>query len=532
VATNPSIPAWRRALGILNPAREHTARSATILVMAAIASSRGVGFLRESYIAWAFGAGREAAAYIAAFTLPNILVYMLAGGSVSTTFITIYSRTLVSGKREEGDHTFSVIVTVVSLVLAALVVIAEVFAKPLTALLFSGMDAQELALTTSMTRILLPMELCMYIGSVVQGVLYSRKLFLIPAVTPIIFNLAIIGGGVALSPLIGVHSLAVGALTGAAIGPLALASVVAVRAGLRYRPTLDHKDPAFREWVALTLPLMIGVSLVSADDWIMRSIASADTGAIAHLNYSKRLFGVPSALLNQAIGLASLPFFARLFAEKRLAEFGKLVNDSVSRSVGAAILLSSLMIAAALPAVDLVYRRGHFSFDDSLAVASYFLVFSIALAFWPAQGLYSRAFYSANDTLTPMVATTLITLASIPVYALLYRHDGPRGLSIASDVGIGMNTIVLALLLHRRKHVRLGGLAWGEIGKALAASVAAGIAAMRIQNVIPVTGGRLADIESLAAVGAVWLAVVWLVLTLLRSELPRQLIRRKRPAAP
>src|SRR5581483_8216368 len=158
--------------------------------------------------------------------------------------------------------------------------------------------------------------------------------------------------------------------------------------------------------------------------------------------YAKRLFAVPIAVLGQATGQASLPFFARLFGEKRLREFAATVNDSVYRVSAASFLAAAWMIPAALPLVDLVYRRGRFHFSDSRETAVFFLIFSASLAFWAAQGLYSRAFYAAGDTLTPMIACTVVTVASIPLYSWLFHRYNVIGLAVASDVGILANTIV------------------------------------------------------------------------------------------
>ncbi len=80
------------------------------------------------------------------------------------------------------------------------------------------------------------------------------------------------------------------------------------------------------------------------------------------------------------------------------------------------------MVPASLPLVDLAFRRGHFTFADSLSTSVYFAWFSLSLALWSAQALYARAFYAAGDTLTPMVASTLIVIASLPVYAAMFRH--------------------------------------------------------------------------------------------------------------
>src|SRR6202030_549903 len=130
--------------------------------------------------------------------------------------------------------------------------------------------------------------------------------------------------------------------------------------------SFDVKNPAFREWVKLSVPLMLGVSLVTADDWILRHYASSGVGDITRLTFSKRLFAVPIAVLGQATGQASLPFFARLFNEKKLKEFAATVNDSVYRVSAASFLATAWMMAAALPMIDLVYRRGKFIFPGGL----------------------------------------------------------------------------------------------------------------------------------------------------------------------
>src|SRR5579862_5172875 len=99
------------------------------------------------------------------------------------------------------------------------------------------------------------------------------------------------------------------------------------------------------------------------------------------------------------------------------------------------------MMAAAFPLIDLVYRRGRFLVSDTRTTAVYFFWFALSLAFWSAQALYARAFYAAGDTLTPMVASTIITVASIPMYGFLFRTMSVTGLAIASDIGIVANTL-------------------------------------------------------------------------------------------
>jgi putative peptidoglycan lipid II flippase len=416
-------------------------------------------------------------------------------------------------------------------VLAVGIVLAEIFAPQLDGLIFNKFTPEQFALCVHLTRILLPAQLFFYVGGVVSAVLLSRRMFLLPAIGPVIYNGGIIFGGLLFSKRFGISALAYGAVAGAFVGIFLINAIGAARTGVGYKISFDWRNPAFREWVRLSIPLMLGVSLVTADDWILRYFASGGVGDITRLNYAKRLFQVPIAVLGQAASQASLPFFARLFGEKKFGEFADTVNASIYRIVAAAVLVSSFMTAAALPLIDLVYRRGQLHFSDSRTTAVYFFWFSLSLAFWSAQGLYARAFYAAGNTLTPMIASTVITIASLPIYSALYHAFSARGLVIASDIGIAANCLAVALLLHYRKLVSLGALEWKEIGKALLISVIAGFLGWELIKFINPSGSRLADLEALVLISAVWAAVVGLGLWLMKSKLPRDLRRKKKTGA-
>jgi putative peptidoglycan lipid II flippase len=520
-----------RLLRFFRPSHQHTAFSATVLLMAAVMLSRVVGYIREAYIAYAFGAGPQTDAYVAAFTLPDWLNYIVAGGAASITFISIYTRFLAEKRDTDAQKTFSVVITVMSAVMIVGTIITEIFTPQFVRWMFHGFSPAQVELTVHLTRILLPAQIFFYVGGVVSAVLLSHRLFLFPAFGPLLYNLLIIAGGMIGGRRFGISSLAYGALAGAVVGPFLASVIGAVRIGTGYRPSFDVSNPAFREWMKLSIPLMLGVSLVTADDWILRHYASSGVGDIARLNYAKRLFAVPIAVLGQATGQASLPFFARLFNEKRLKDFATTVNDSVYRVSAASFLATGWMMAAAFPLIDLVYRRGRFTVSDTETTAVYFFWFSLSLALWSAQGLYARAFYAAGDTLTPMVAVTVITSASLPVYSLLFHKYGVVGLAFASDIGIGANLLALAWLLHYRKLVSLRTLRWDELGKsALVGVIAGGISLEVVKSVTPLLSGqgsRVNDLLQLGLISVTWGAATAVGLWLLRSQLPNDLRRRK-----
>ncbi len=519
-----------KLLRFFRPSHQHTALSATLLLMTTVMLSRVVGYLREAYIAFAFGAGSQTDAYVAAFTLPDFLNYIVAGGAASITFISIYTRFLAEKRDADAQKTFSIIITVMTAVMLVGTLLTEIFAPQFVRWFVKDFKPDQIQLCVHLTRILLPAQIFFYVGGVVSAVLLSHRLFLLPAFGPLIYNVFIILGGVVGGRHFGIASLAYGAVVGSVAGPFLASVIGAARIGTGYKPSFDVTNPAFREWVKLSVPLMLGVSLVTADDWILRHYASSVVGGISRLNYAKRLLQVPIAVLGQATGQASLPFFARLFNEKKLKEFATTVSDSVYRVSAASLLATAWMTAAALPLIDLVYRRGKFLFDDTQPTAVYFFWFSLSLVLWSAQGLYARAFYAAGDTLTPMVAVSVITAVSLPIYSSLFHAFGVIGLAWASDLGIGINLLALAWLLHYKKLVSLVEMRWRELGKAAAIAVVAGAVSLEVAKIVPLAAGhgsRMADVTQLALVSVTWAAAVAAGLWLLRSELPRDLRRRK-----
>ena len=516
-------------LQLLRPSHSHTAYTATVLLMASAVLSRFMGLARVKYIALIFGKGFEADAFIAAFQLPDMISYFLVGGAASITFVTILTRYRDTGREAEGERSLSVILTTMALVLGTAILIAELIAPWLIHLFFPGFDAVKAALCVHLTRILLPAQLCFFSGGVLGAVLLVRKQFSVQAVTPLIYNLGTILGGVFLAHRMGVSSLAIGTVAGAFAGPFLLNAAGAWRLGTRFRPILDWHDEGFREWVRLSIPLMIGVSLVTADNWIIARFASETGGGVSVMNYAKQLFTAPMAVLAQAAGAASMPFFARLWAQEKKYDFAVEVADSVSRVAALGLLAASGMIALAPALVDLIMRGGRYTSSDASQTAAYFAIFSISLFLWSAQAIYARAFYAAGNTLAPMVAGTLVTLASLPIYALLYRLHGTAGLAVASDIGIAIQTLSLAVLLHQRRMVSLASLDYRELGRCLAAGAVSGVAvwaAVTASNHWLPAHSRWIDVGQILAGSALWLLIAGWLIDRLGSALPRATLKR------
>jgi putative peptidoglycan lipid II flippase len=502
-----------------------------------MASSFGSGLLalvRIKYVNYLFGAGAAQDAYRAAFKLPDLLSYFLTGGAVAISLITILNRYRESGDEEGADRALSVVLTTMFVVLAAGVILAEIAAPWYVWLANAGFrnDPVRANLCTSLTRIILPAQLFFFIGSCMSSRLQVRKIFIYQAGAPLIYNLGIVAGAFFLHNVklfgrpLGVYSLAIGVLAGVACGSFLLNSIGAFRTGFHYTPLVDFKAPAFLEWFKLTLPLMIGVSLVMFDGFFLNYFASIAKGGITLIGNAKDLFNAPFNVIGPAAGAASLPFFASLYQQRREFDFSASVGRSVSRLFAVGMLVSAWMIALAPWLMDL-FKGGKFSHADVTTVTELFQILAITLAIWAVQGIYARAFYAASDTRTPAITGTVITVLSIPMYYLLFHAHGLTGLAIASDIGIFIQTATLAFLLHKKRLVSLLHLEFPELGRALLAALIAWLAAFGLARAMPAAHSHRGDFLTVTAGSVAWLVATFVMLTVTGSTLPAQVLRRK-----
>ena len=320
-----------------------------MLLMVSALLSGLLGLVRIKYVNFLFGAGVEQDAYQAAFGLPDFISYFLIGGAASISVITILNRYREAGDEEGGDRALSVILTTMLVVLGIGVLLGELIAPAYVWLFYKGFrtDPVRFALCTSLTRWMLPAQLFFFVGSVISARLQVRKIFIYQAFTPLIYNAGIILGAFFLHKLLGVYSLAWGVLAGSFVGAPLLNSLGAFRTGLRFHPVVNFHSPAFREWFRLSLPLMIGVTLVMFDRYFLQYFASAQLGGITLITNAKSLFNAPFSVIGPAAGAASLPFFASLFQQNRAHDFSASVARSVSRLFAVGMIVSAWMIALA-----------------------------------------------------------------------------------------------------------------------------------------------------------------------------------------
>lgn len=429
----------------------HNVGIASLIMMGSVFLSRIIGLLREMSVAYVGGAGVEVDAYQIAFALPEILNHVLASGFLSVTFIPIFTRYVLRNDPGQGWRVFSVIFCIFGAFAAAGTLVAMVFAPELVALAAPGArEPDVLAAAARMTRIILPAQMAFFAGGLFMAVQFAHGRFLLPALAPLIYNLGIILGGLLLGPWLGMEGFAWGVLAGALAGNLGLQIAGARRVGMRLKLAWAWRHPDVREYLRLTLPLMVGLSMTFSTEFLFRFFGSyLPAGGIAVLNFSLRVMLILVGVFGQAVGTASFPFMARLAEEGETAELNRLLNRTL-RYLALVIPVSCLLMVVSTEVVRILFERGRFqSAATSLTAEAlvYFLTGAVAFA---ANTVVVRGFYATRDTLTPALFGTLAVLGGLPIYLAGLALMGVPGVALAVSVSGILQAVVLYILWNRR----------------------------------------------------------------------------------
>ncbi len=490
----------------------------TGIVMASVLLSRVLGFFREWTVAHQIGSNAVTDAYYAAFTIPDFLNYLVAAGSLSLTFIPVFSKYLAQEEEDEGWHVFSIVVATMSLLLVAFVVACEIFAPRLVVLIAPGFGPQEKARVVFLTRVMLPAQFCFFMGGILSAVQYAKGRFVIPSLAPLVYNIGIILGGVLLASRIGITGFAVGVVAGALAGNFLLQVYGAARVGAKFHLSFNVRHPGFILFVKLAIPIMLALSLPFTDDWIIRWFGSyLQPASITWLSYAKALMRVPLGVVGQAIGVASFPVLAQLYSEKRLNELNEILHTTTKGLILMLVPIAALTMAESNPLVHLVFSHTRMREPDLTATAATLVCFSVGMFGWGAQGILARGFYATRDTITPAVVGTAMTVLSIPLYWMLVRHAQHLGLAWASSIGISVYTVLLYVLLVRRTKDHHAAELLSFFTKVVAASAAAGLVSWRLSAWLGAhiswrtTHGAFLDLSLASVVGLLLtIALAWL----------------------
>ena len=417
---------------------------ASVIMMASVFASRIIGLAREASIAWVGGAGAGVDAYQVAFVIPEILNHVVASGFLSITFIPIFTRYISKGEDGEGFRVFSIVFNGFGSALILFILVSIWFAPELIGLLAPGMErGPGFDMAVKMTRIIIPAQFFFFSGGLFMAVQFSREKFFIPALAPLIYNLGIISGGLALHRFLGMEGFAWGVLAGAFAGSFLLQLWGARKAGLQYFFSFNLRHPDFIRYIVLTLPLMLGLTMTFSTEILMKFFGSfLDEGSISAMNYALRIMFILVGLFGQAVGMASYPFMAKIAADKDFPRLNGIINQTL-KFIVLVIPFSVVFMVLRTEVVGILFQRGAFD-SRALELTAGVLPFFMAGAFaFSAQTIVSRGYFAVQNTLFPALFSTGCVLASLPLIYAAMTVMGLKGVALGLSVSVMLTTGLL-----------------------------------------------------------------------------------------
>ena len=482
--------------------------------------SRITGLARESLKAVAFGAGLQMDAFEAAFRLPNILRRLFAEGAFSQAFVPI----LAEYNSQRGEAATRDLVgrvgTILAVVLLGLSAVGVLAAPWLVYLLAGGFvrTPGKVELTADLLRVMFPYVLFVSLVSLAGGVLNVYRKFAIPAFTPVLLNLAIIGAALFVAPHVDPPILALA--WGVAVGGIAQLSLQIwplARLRMLPRPRFDWHDEGVHRVLLAMGPAVVGVSAAQISALINTQLAAfLGDGRISWITYADRLMEFPSALLGVALGTILLPSLAKHHHDANQRQYRELLDWGLRLTFLLALPAAVALALLAVPLIATLYQYGRFTEFDVWQTRAALLGYSIGLVGLIAVKILAPGFYARQDMKTPVKIAFLTVLVAQTLAVVLMFQIGHAGLTLSTSLGACLNAALLYRAMRRDDVYRplpgWGGFL-GRLGLALVVLAgmlwwSAGPDAFWLNAGLWAKAGRLALViagGALAYFGALWL---------------------------
>lgn len=412
-----------------------------IIIILVQVISKIAGFAREIILSNFYGASDITDAFLTASTLPST-IYAIIGAAITVSFIPLYNRAKQKKGIEAAEEFASILINIILIITILMSVIIFVFATPLVRIFALGFKDETLVLAVKLTRISILSIVFLGLTGVITPYLNIKKQFIIPSMIGIPLNIGIIGGIVVStnrSPLL----LGLGILVGYAMQTFILLPSL-MKGKYSYNPVIKLRNPYVKQMLALAIPIIIGTSANQLNFLIDRTIASTlEVGAISALNYAVRLNTF-------AQGLIILPIITLLYptiSELAVNKDNEKLNETIYKTISVITLLITPIIVGGFilskEITSVLFMRG--AFDEKALIMTegavqYYILGTAGLAF---RELFSRVFYSFNDTITPVKNTIIAVLINVILNIILSRLMGIKGLAFATSISA---TIAAGLL--------------------------------------------------------------------------------------
>lgn len=435
---------------VLSGQARQVTRAAALISLGNVAS-RTLGLVREMVKSYFFGAGGAVSAFDVAAQVPTMLYDLLTGGMLSSALVPVFSDYARPEKRAALWQLLSLLLSLLAIFLGTFILLIEIAAPTVAHLLSAGLDPEYLALATQMIRITTPAILFLNVAGLLSGALYALQRFERPAFIAAVSNATLVAIVVLLGrTALGPHSLAVGLLAGSLAQ--VLLQLPALR-GARLRlvnPFQGH--PALPAIGRLYLPIGLGLIVDQAAVALSYNLASrTGPSGIAWMKYAATLIQFPLGMVVTAVSVAILPTLSRYATDAEEDFFSATLAQGLRMVLILVLPATVAMLALTHPVVALIFQRGHFTAEDTLATALALRYSLLGLVFAALDQPLIFAFYARKNTWTPaVVGAATVALYTLLALAPTWLH-APRldELILANSLKLAAHALLMLYLYSR-----------------------------------------------------------------------------------
>lgn len=443
----------------INNSTNNIIKSAGIMGLAT-SISRVLGFIRDILMAYFFGTGIAAQAFVVSFRIPNMLRDLVGEGSANAAFVPVLSDNLANKSKEEFWDLVHRLFNICVLILSAIAIAGVLLTPLIVRIIAPGFieNPSKLDLTITLTRIIFPYILLVGLAAFSMAVLFTLRSFAEPSFGPCMMNMAfilsiLISARLLKNPILGV---AAGVLVG---GVLQLLIQVPTLLKKGFAPNLrdfslrPQIHPEIRKMGRLLVPRIFGTAVYQANIFIDTCLASlaniVGEAAVAAIYYANRLVQLPFAIFAIALANASLPTMSTQVAQKDFEGLKNTVSFSL-KSIFLIMLPASIGLGVlANDVIKALFQRGHFG-AYSTQITSFALQFyAIGLVFYSGSKILASCFYAMKNTKTPVKVAGVCLLINLIFNLILMFPLKVGGLALASSISAAVNFLLLAKILNQ-----------------------------------------------------------------------------------
>jgi putative peptidoglycan lipid II flippase len=436
-----------------NSENSQMAKAAGVVGMLTMVS-RVFGLVRDMVIAAFFGASWMTDAFWVAFRIPNTLSRLLGEGSLTASFIPVFTEHLQKKTKDEALELAYNAFTILSIILAFISLLGIIFSPLIVGIIAPGFisEPKQFALAVFLNRLMFPYIFIISLGALCMGILNSFRRFASPALSPVMLNISIVAAALGLRSFFAepITALAVGVLIGGVL-QLSLQWPFLRKCGVKLKLRFNFRHPGLKQIGLLMIPAMLGAGITTINVFVGTILASMlPGGSVTYLFYADRIMELPLGVFAIAIGTASLPSFSRHAAAGNMDELKSSINFSLRLMLFLTVPSTFALMALHLPIISVLFQRGAFDVQAAIYTGEALFFYGMGLWAFSVVRVFVQSFYSLQDAKWPMRAAIIAFIVNLIFSLALMYPMKHKGLALANSLSAVVNVFILSFVLRKK----------------------------------------------------------------------------------